>query len=551
MRKKILYTFLISAALATGCNKSYLDRLPLDQISDETFWKTEKQLILAVNGCYANLKGRNQIDLEYMGDNILHASSTDFQTIGSGNFTADLGTINSEWRNEYAGIRQCNTFLENYGKATVSDPKKREILAAEVRVIRAYLYSYLVMFWGDVPLVTKPLNIEEAYGPRDPEQKVVDFIFAELDSAAEVLPKEIPAGADLGRIRKGAALGLKARLALYYSKYDVAEKAAKDVMDLNVYSLYDQGGNKTTAYNSLFTYAGKLARGANRETIMARLYLDDLNTHNLSRETQLPDGVVRFNATKSFVDDYLCSDGLPISKSPLYKENSYQDVFTNRDPRMTQTILAPNARWGGRFDGNPANTDPDIYTAPKFRSDRRGAVTTTGYYFTKYVELTTVPLVGKDANDIHILRFAEILLTYAEARLEQSKLTQTDIDQTINLLRNRVGMHSMVLTELAANGMDVRTEIRRERRIELVMEGMRYFDIKRWKIGPVLANDVKGMKKEWAVVPGDLSTVRTDAQGYIIAMTGRTFTDRNYLWPVPQVQFDRNNILGQNTGWTK
>src|SRR5690606_36026770 len=120
-------------------------------------------------------------------------------------------------------------------------------------------------------------------------------------------------------------------------------------------------------------------------------------------------------------------------KSPLYKETSYQDVFTNRDPRMTQTVLAPNSAWGGRYDGNPANTNPAIYTAPKFRSDRRGSVTVTGYYFTKYVEPSTVAQVSRDANDIHVLRYGEILLTYAEARHEQGKLTQADLDISINL----------------------------------------------------------------------------------------------------------------------
>jgi hypothetical protein len=548
MKKKIVYILSLFIFAVTSCSKDYLDRLPLDQISDETFWKTEKQLMLAVNGCYGALKGRNTIDMEWMADNAFNASTPDLQVIGNGNFGADLGTINSEWRTLYAGIRQCNVFLENYQKAAVPNQERKEILAAEVRVIRAYLYGYLALLWGDVPLVTKPLDIDELYEARTPVAEVQNFIFTELDAAAAVLPKEIPAGTDLGRIRKGAALGLKARLALYYNKYDVAEKAAKDVMDLGVYSLFTTGDPKTS-YNSLFTYAGKLARGNNKETILARLYLDDLNTHNVSREAQLPDGVIRFNPTKSLVDDYLCVDGLPIAKSPLYAERNYQDVFTNRDPRMVQTVLAPGSRWGGRFDGNPGNTNPDIYTAPKFRSDRRGAVTTTGYYFTKYVEPTTVGLVGRDANDTHILRYGEILLTYAEARLEQGKLSQDDIDRSINLLRDRVGMKRMVLTELAANAMNVRDELHRERRIELALEGQRYFDIKRWKIGAVMANDLKGMKKEWALVPGDVASIRTDANGYIIAQSGRTFTDRNYLWPVPQIQLDRNPALGKNPGW--
>jgi hypothetical protein len=548
MKKNFIFILSILAFIAAGCDEGYLDRLPLDEIADETFWNTEEQLILAANGCYGNIKAKPTVDMENMGDNTLWPSTTDYQLIGSGNFGVDLGTFNTEWRNLYQGIRQCNTFLENYQKAVVPVEARKETLAAEVKVIRAYLYSYLVMFWGDVPLITKSVNIDELYGTRNPAAEVVDFILADLDAAAAALPKEMATGKDLGRLRKGAALGLKARVALYFGKYDVAEKAAKDVMDLNVYQLYSNG-NPATSYNALFTYAGKLSRGANKESIIVRTHLEDLNMHNLSREIQVPDQNARWNPTKSLVDSYLAKDGLPIDKSPLYKETSYQDVFTNRDPRMTQTILAPNSAWGGRYDGNPANTNPAIYTSPKFRSDRRGSVTVTGYYFTKYVELSTIAQVGRDVNDIHILRYAEILLIFAEARLEQGKLTQADLDISINLLRNRVGMKRMVLTELAANGMNVRDEIRRERRVELALEGQRYFDIKRWKQGALLAQDVKGMKKEWATVPADVATIRTDAQGYIVAFTGRNFAEKNYLWPVPFVQNERNPALGQNPGW--
>ncbi|GAB2792394.1 RagB/SusD family nutrient uptake outer membrane protein [Rhabdobacter roseus] len=547
MKKNLIYLTAALTLLLSSCSDDFLDRVPLDQIADETFWKTEDQLVLAVNACYGNLKAKNTVDMENMGDNTLWPSTTAYQQIGSGNFGIDLPTVNDEWRNMYAGIRQCNTFMENYQAAAISTARK-EALAAEVRVIRAYLYSYLTAFYGDVPLITKSLNIDELYGPRDPKEQIIDFILQELEESATHLPTAIPTGANLGRINKGAALALKARVALYNKRYAVAEKAAKDVMDLNVYTLYSNG-NPATSYNDLFTYNGKLSRGRNRETILARPHLEEINFHNLSREIQVPDQNSRWSPTKSLVDAYLAVDGLPIDKSPLYKEESYLDVFTNRDPRMTQTILKPGARWGGRYDGNPANTNPEIYTAPKFLSDRRGSVTTTGYYFTKYVELSTVGQVGRDANDIHLIRFAEVLLTYAEARLEQGTLTQADLDLTINKIRDRVGMKHMIITELAANGMNLRDEVRRERRVELALEGQRYFDMLRWEQGALLAQDVLGMKKEWAQVPSHVANLRTNAEGYIVAFTGRTFTNKNYRWPVPLVQLQRNPALGQNPGW--
>ncbi|AHM59811.1 RagB/SusD domain-containing protein [Flammeovirgaceae bacterium 311] len=538
-----------------SCEDEFLDRAPLDVITNETFWETEEHLVLAVNAIYGNVKEKNTVDMENMGDNTIWPSTTSYQLIGSGNFGNDLSTLNNEWRSQYTAVRQANAFLENYDRADVA-PARKEQLAAEVRVIRALAYSYLTNFWGDVPLVTTTLTIDELYGPRNPREEVINFLMEDLELAAQHLPAEIPTGADRGRMNKAAALGLKARIALYNQRWAEAEQAAKAVMDMGIYELYSNG-DPNTSYKELFTYAGNLSGGNNRETIIARLSLTGITDHNLSREIQVPDQVVRWNPTKSLVDSYLMIDGLPIEKSPLYDVDTYEEVFENRDPRMTQTILEPGSRWGGRLDSSlrhadneTSNDHPDTLWVPKFQSDRRGATTITGYYFTKYVELSTVPEVGRDVNDIILLRYAEILLTYAEARLEQGTLTQADLDMTINLLRDRVGMKHMNLAELAANGLDVREEIHRERRVELALEGQRYFDIIRWRKGELLAQDVKGTNVNWLPEHLNLSALRTDDEGFIIVSSGRTFDPaRNYLWPVPLPQLERNPELGQNPGW--
>jgi hypothetical protein len=554
MKTKFIYSLLLAVFVLGACDDEYLERAPLDAITNETFWETEEHLVLAVNAIYANIKAKNTVDMENMGDNTLWPSTTSYQLIGSGNFGNDLGTLDNEWGSQYAGIRQANAFLENYDKANVAEERKEE-LAAEVRVIRALMYSYLTNFWGDVPLITSTLTVEELYGPRDPREQVIDFLMADLDVAAQHLPAEIPTGSNTGRMNKAAALGLKARIALYNGRWAVAEQAAKAVMDMGIYELYSNG-NPSTSYWELFTYAGNLSGGNNRETIIGRLFLTGVVDHNLSREIQVPDQVVRWNPTKSLVDAYLMVDGLPIEKSPLYNVTTYNEVFQNRDPRMTQTILEPGSPWGGRYDGSaehqdqdPSNDHPEIFMVPKFQSDRRGATTITGYYFTKYVEPSTVAVVSQDVNDIILLRYAEILLTYAEARLEQGTLTQEDLDMTINLLRDRVGMKHMIITELAANGLDLRQEIHRERRVELALEGQRYFDIIRWRKGELLAQDVKGTNVNWLPAYMNLSNLRTDENGFIIVSSGRTFSDRNYLWPVPLPQLERNPALGQNPGW--
>lgn len=551
MKKKyIIKAALFLTIFSTSCQKNFLERYPLDQLVDENYWATEEHLVLAANACYANVKSKNTIDMERMGDNAFQSTTSDnYRIIGSGNFGYELATLNNEWRAMYTAIRDCNVFLLNYNRAESVPVERREEIAGEVRAIRAYLYAYLTLFFGDVPLVTEPLDVDEVFGPRDPAETIQDFILDEFDAAAETLPPGLRDAGNIGRMTKGAALAMKARYALYFGRYAVAEDAAKQVMDLGVYELWNQGTPETT-YNLLFTHAGKIRTGNNKETIVARIHLLDVHMHNMSRETQVPDQSTRFSPTKSLVDAYLCSDGLPIDKSPLYGENTYEAIFENRDPRMKQTILAPGAEWGGRSDGNPNQPDINIFTAPKFLNDRLGCVTLTGFYFTKYVHVPAVAQVSRDENDIHLLRYAEVLLTYAEALLEQGKLTQVAIDETINLLRDRVGMKRMVISELEANEMDLREEVRRERRVELALEGQRYFDIKRWQIGSVLGEDVLGVRRSLVMDESSVQNQRVNGSGYIIVHDGRRFVEpQHYLWPVPQTQLDRNPALGQNTGW--
>lgn len=542
-------TYILSLLILLGslqsCNDDFLDREPLDAISDVNFWQNGEQLLLAVNGTYAYLKAKTTVDMENLGDNTVWPTSTSYRLISSGNYNNDLGTLNSEWSNAYEGIRRCNHFLENYQKAEMSDEALKNRYAAEVRFVRAYLYSYLTFLFGDVPHITKALNVgdPELYGPRDPREQIVDWVLAELTAIAEDLPVSY-GNSDFGRITKGAALGWKSRVALFYHQYDVAEQAAKAVMDLGHYELYPD-------YYELFTIEGDASKNpSNRETMLSRVYTTDVSMHNLSREIQVPDQSARWNPTKSLVDAYLCADGRRITDSPLYDESSYGSLFENRDPRLKMTVLSPGSPWGGREDGNPDNTDNSVFTAPKFNQNRQGSVTATGYYFSKYCDLTAVPTYNRDENDIIIMRYAEILLNYAEARLEQGKLTQDDIDMTINQLRQRVGMHPMVISELNTWGMDIREEVRRERRVELVLEGQRYFDILRWEQGELLAQDVKGMKKEFIIRQQDVESIPADENGYIIFLSGNTFqADKHYLWPIPLKQRDLNPNLEQNPNW--
>lgn len=532
---------------ASGCDDGFLDRNPLDTISDESYWQTENHLVLAANGVYGYLKAKNTVDMENLADNTVWPTMTQYRQISTGHYEYDLSTFNTEWAVQYDGIRRANHFLENYEQAQASQEIK-DRLAGEVRFIRAYLYFYLTELFGDVPFVTTTIDPDDevVYGGRDSREMIVDWMLQELTEIAPHLPISYPQE-EYGRITRGAALALKARIALYNQRWEVAEEAARQVMDLGYYELYSNG-DPESSYRELFTYEGRASRNSsNRESILVRTHLMDVSQHNLSREIWVPDQAIRWNPTQSLVDSYLMIDGRPIERSPLYQVEEYEDLWENRDPRMAQTILRPGSPWEGRMDGRPANDG--IFMVPKWTNDRQGAVTVTGYYFHKYVEPSTVGMVGKDENDIVILRYAEVLLTWAEARLEQGKLTQADLDESVNLLRARVGMHPMRISELQSWGLDLREELRRERRVELALEGQRPFDIKRWRRGDLLVEPKRGINIAWAHDPDALANQQLDADGFVVVSDGHVFEEKHYLWPIPMTQLDRNPNLGQNPGW--
>lgn len=554
MKKYLIYIAAASSMLATSC-KDFLDLVPSHTIVDANFWQTESQLRAAADAIYGRLDNKTTVDMEQMADNTQWHVLANWGRIGAGIIPNDFSTVEGTWTNNYGNIGECNRFLANYDRAEETAPGNKERIAAEVKVLRAFFYYQLAFLFGDIPLITTPLESDDPkiYGKRDPKEQVIDFILKDLDDAIAVLPAEIPSGNATGRIAKGAALAIKARTALYNERWDVAEKAAKDLMDSNLYQLYTAGG-PDNAYRDLFTHAGKLAKGNNKETILARMNLHGISMHNLSREIQVQEHC-RWNATASLAEAYLCADGLPIETSNLYNDANYNTIWENRDPRMEQTLLRPGHEWGGGWDGNPANEDPTIFTAPKFTqnqpNNRTGSRTITGYYFTKYVEIPEVARVGQDENDIHLIRLAEVYLTYAEAKMKQGTLTQDDLDISINKLRDRVGMRHMRLDEISANDLDLETEIRRERRIELALEGQRYFDILRWREGERLGEDMRGIKAAWAPVPADLGSLPIDGDGYIVVRPGeRVFNPaKHYLWPIPAQQIQYNPNLEQNPNW--
>lgn len=585
-----IYGLFLALFLLWSCNDQFLEKAPLDELTDENFWQTELQVKNAANACYWALIGKDlPINIsEGLSDNAPWYTMTSWRQIGSGLYGSDFSLLNTRYRDSYRQLRRCNHFLNNYQRATSVDPVLLEQYAAEVKFLRAFIYYYLTCFWGDVPFITTTVSAgdEELMAPRTERSVIVDFILEELGEAAEKLPPYIEPGTEnFGRISGAAAKAMEARVALQNGRWETARDASKALMPGGKFAYHQlySTGRPEQDYFDLFTFEGRASRNANnKEPILSYVYnfnLPDPTRHNLSRELQVPDQIIRFNPTKSLIDSYLCTDGLPIEKSPLYKGNgtytpaysAYDSVFVNRDPRLKQSIVYPGYdKWYGREDGrgtkNPAEdaSKTNIFRSPKFHNDGKGAVTYTGYYVRKYCEPSKVPVYNQDDNDIIFIRYGEVLLNYAESMYELNALNQSVIDETVNLLRDRVGMRRMNLVELAASGLDLKEELERERRVELFMEGHRWFDLLRWKQGYKLGVDKtesperqemgiqKGIRRDYAYDPSVFAaSSKFDSNGFLIFDESRVFENpKNYLWSLPFRQMELNpNLRPNNPGW--
>ncbi|ERI88894.1 SusD family protein [Bacteroides pyogenes F0041] len=564
---------LMGLFISSSCS-DFLDKYPQDSVTNETYWKNEEQLRAALYPCY------NAFDYETL---IKWAEST-AETVMWGNITSGLSKVSggkhtytdgfpfsSYWRNAYEYIYICNNFLDNYNTAKVNQSVK-DTYAAEVKVIRAFEYFMLTTFFGDVPWVDHVITADEAYVPRNPREQVIDYVLADLDWAVQKLPAERQSGRNVGRIDRWGALAMKARIALQNERYEVAKAACEEIIKNSPYGLYD--------YAKLYQSEGDVEiNPSNNESIIYSLYIKDVRMHNASREICAPVDYVRFMASKTLVDAYLCIDGKPaktgleyykndnVVTSDLYTypENHYADYFKNRDPRMKMTLYTPGNKWPGGDDGDPdINKINTIFNLPRFASlsgnNRNGANSYTGFYFKKY-SVMGMTGVNKAHNNLNVIRFPEILLTYAEALYKlNGTLTQSEIDNTVNKLRDRVGMHRMNLDELKRWNMDLWTELKRERRIEMTFDGMRYADIIRWKEGElrfgraitgpsetVCLNDLgKNPYPDTGLDEfGDVIHEKSTAEGGV-----RYFDPKkHYLWPVPYEERAKNPLLGQNPGW--
>lgn len=574
MKKINILAGLFLVMLVVGCNKDYLNRFPEDQPNSGTYYTTADQLVLAINAAYNNLSYAQDgypylMQLECTTDVMWQRPNTDAQVIGLGQHTPGTTMIRTIWTQFYTGIARCNMLLDNMSKAKAVTPAalyKR--IEGEARFLRAYYYGNLIYLYGDVPLLDKQINAEDASLPRTPQADVLNFIFKDLDSASAKLSLSY-SGTDVGRATNTAALAFKARMALYYGKWDIAAAAAKAVMDLNYHSLYP-------SYRNLFMYAGENSR----ESIFAFDYKQTVRVSATPQNAQARNssGFSGEVPTRAFADSYECTDGLTIDKSPLY---STADPFKNRDPRMRQTLLGDGDTWFGtggitfNMTYHPDSTTCTRYT-PTFAKITNLEVTNafssySGYLLKKYLDPVDLVLNTQSELAFMLIRYAEVLLTYAEAKIELNQIDATVLD-AINLVRARgygVGVTQTTLYPAVTNigQAGLREIIRRERKVELVGEGLRLFDIRRWKIAEKVMNGVlfgKALNRTiYYSLPKpqldeNTSPTYTSFNG-LLSVVGnfkimdnpRVFKPNNYLWPIPQAEIDVNKNPGftQNPGY--
>lgn len=559
MSKITIQFFAVVLLLLTipSCKKDYLERYPLSGPSSASFYANEAELMMGLYGCYQQLNyGNGTLRLPWhvfsdaFSDICWERTNGDLQDVGKGSQDVNNSIVRLKWTECYKGIARCNFLLDNINKLTDKiTPELYNQVKAEARFIRALHYHYLSVYFGGVPLATTSLTLSEAEIPKSSIGEVVDFILTEMEEVAKDLPLN-QAIMNNGRATKGAALAIKARTALYNEKWDVAAKAAKDVMDLNKYALH-------TNYGELFRYAGE----ASREIILSLQYMKGINTHTTPRYLlpRIPGGVCDKVPLQSLVDSYESTDGLSIDKSPLFNPSQ---PFANRDPRLSFTVGVPgNIIFGYQFETHKDsliitnfNTNPATRIANTEAT--HAFATFTGYVFKKYTDEADRADVMNSELNIILARYAEVLLTYAEAKIELNQLDNA-VYAAINLVRQRPTVNMPAITP-GKTQAQLRSIVRKERKYELSMEGLRMADIRRWKIaeqvmnGDVYGRIPKGYLSNAPVIDANgtpnYSGVANRSQMRLIE-TKKFNPSRDYLWPIPGIEILTNKKLEQNPGY--
>ncbi|AKD05373.1 RagB/SusD family nutrient uptake outer membrane protein [Pontibacter korlensis] len=564
MKNRITYIagLCLSLTFLGGC-ESFLDKEPLDSPAQGTFLTNENAVNVSLNALYRSIDwGYGLVPYQSATDAWTDIAILRANDLGEGTFDTYNSHPAGLWRYAYTTIQRANTIIEGMEphKDKMS-PAAFNRMQAEARVLRAWAYHYLVFMFGDAPLITKPLlPAEFKTQVRTPKAEIIAFIYKELDEAGGVLDW---APTERGRVSRAVAMGLKARTALYNGDYALAKAAAKDVMD-------NAGLSLNPHFGDLFTRSGQQPN-AGGEIMLEVLYTDaevtsrtNLPLGNASRAAGGQSG--RF-PTQRLVDMFEASDGKRIDESAVYDP---QNPRANRDLRLKYTVAMP----GDTVTMNLVTFVYDIYNNTTSFKNPDGSWTVksnadfdnpfgpaksgVGYLWSKYT--MTDENAFQSRVSFILMRYAEILLTYAEASIEDNTVDEATIE-AINQLRSRA-KQPLVPADIQADREELRELIRRERTVELAVEGFRWFDIRRWGIAElVMPGKVVGISKSGTDLPPvpNFKTTPVHDLNSIPDYTGQLedrYTRETRFWyprlillPVPQAERDINPDLTQNSGW--
>lgn len=588
LKKSLVFSGAFGLYSTLPACRKFLTRNPPTAITSDSFFKTEKDLELYANGFLQdNIPTPETLTFgDQFADNIATTKSTVYLT---GAWTPDQqgGWSIGTW----GKLKNYNYFLERIDQVNASQEVKNHYEGVG-RFWRAWFYYGMVREFGDVPWYDKPIapdDKETLDKPRDPRSLVMDKVLEDLTFAGENCSSEDRYVSSSSRVNKWTALAFKSRVCLFegtYRKYhtelgltDSANKflqeaasAAKELMDDGPFGLVSDPGQVQTQYRSLFISE----KVATKEIILTNTYSDSASRwHNITRQYNTASFGNRWSLTKQFVNTYLMRDGSRFTDKSGYDTMAFPDEVKNRDCRLAQTVRTPGFT-------RTVKGKADTPVAPDF------SITLTGYQPIKWcLDDDVYDTNDKCTNSLSVLRYAEVLLNYAEAKAELNDFDETVWNQTIKLLRERAGVvgtpPAAADPYLADYYLGQTTdkwvlEVRRERGIEMVLENIRYDDIMRWKLGELLVQPWYGVyvpaentaydlnsdgKKDVAFVDpshdkiADVYNVKL-TNGYVLKdgdkglleyQFKRSWDDKKYLHPIPQDARNQNSNLTQNTGW--
>lgn len=560
MIKKI-YSLLICVILVSSCS---LDREPETTLSDPKFWKSEADLRGACNRLYIDLPGFLTGRGHDMRSDELIGTTPDPISSGS----RSIPEKSSDWTDPYNKIGVCNNIIIKGETAPIAETAKNRWIA-EARFFRAFHYFDLVKKYGDVPLILKVFTSTsdpDIKKGRDPRETVIQQCYQDLEFACEWLP-EIDALADVsnwGRVSRSAALAMITRIGLYegtYIKYHNLQggdsrshlKKAIDAAEIMIYT--EKKHSLYPNYQDLFYFEGEGRQ--NKENVFVKIYGPNGASNAIVYHNQSASKATQVSLTRQIIDNYLYTDGLPRTKSAHYiVDVKHDDIFMNRDPRMRMTIFSYK---------EVAFKGAEYRPFDQVNHSGRGYPIKKGYMNSEF------NTNGQETVDKMIIRYAEVLLSYAEALYEYNgEISDTKLNETVNLIRKRSGFDATLSNQfVSTNQLNMLEEIRRERIVEFIDEDMHYDDIIRWKTAEkLLPQALLGIlfnPEESTKTDKELNYQFTDENGFYKGVklydqpniyigediSGRSFNpERDYLYPVPSYEISTSEgIIKQNPKW--